>query len=197
VRLTEAGRLLDFGIGCGRVARHWRDLEEVEIHGTDYNTRLVQWCDDNLPFVHAARNQLTPPLGYPDGMFGAAYAISVLTHLPEGLQVAWMRELRRVLRPDGRLLVTTHGRPLASHMQPDERVRFERGEMVVRHRNAAGSNLCVTYHPHEWFISHLCDGFDVEQFIEGGTPGLKPLDIYVLRVSTGASPVTPVSVRRT
>jgi hypothetical protein len=32
--LEGSGRLLDFGVGCGRVARHWDELE-LEVHGCD------------------------------------------------------------------------------------------------------------------------------------------------------------------
>ena len=43
--------ILDFGVGCGRVLRHWNDLDGVEIHGTDYNRRLIEWSARNLPFA--------------------------------------------------------------------------------------------------------------------------------------------------
>lgn len=42
-------------------------------------------------------------LPYPDGAFDAAYLFSVLGEIPDGQ--AALRELRRVLKPDGRLLV--------------------------------------------------------------------------------------------
>jgi hypothetical protein len=37
------------------------------------------------------------------------YAISVFTHLSAELQDLWMKELRRIVRPGGHLLITTHG----------------------------------------------------------------------------------------
>src|SRR5215210_6063682 len=51
--LDSLGAILDFGCGCGRVARHWAGLEGPEIHGCDYNPRLVDWTARNLPFMQA------------------------------------------------------------------------------------------------------------------------------------------------
>lgn len=42
-------------------------------------------------------------------MFHAIYGISVFTHLSEEYQVRWLRELSRILRPHGTLLLTVHG----------------------------------------------------------------------------------------
>ena len=42
-------------------------------------------------------------LPYPDGQFDAAYLIGVLGEIPD--QTAALRELRRVLKPEGRLVI--------------------------------------------------------------------------------------------
>jgi SAM-dependent methyltransferase len=180
----RAGAILDFGVGCGRVSRHWRAIEGPSFHGTDYNPELVRWCADNLGFLKVERNEPQPPMRYPDDSFDVIYAISVLTHLPVTMQVAWMGEFARVLRPGGRLLVTVHGRATIPHMLAGEREQFERGEAVVRYGNAPGSNLCVTYHPRSWFEANLTAGLDLLTVIEGGAPGLGSHDIYVLTVGS-------------
>ena len=98
--LAEQAPILDFGCGCGRVTRRWYDLG-VEVHGTDVNARLVDWCRKGLPFARFETNGLAPPLGYADGQFGLISALSVFTHLPSELEAAWVTELRGVLRPGG------------------------------------------------------------------------------------------------
>ena len=41
VNISDIRAILDFGCGCGRVLRFWRDLAGVELHGTDYNRELA------------------------------------------------------------------------------------------------------------------------------------------------------------
>ncbi len=98
--IQDAGPILDFGCGCGRVIRHWRD-SSVPVHGTDYNPRLIDWCIRRLPFAKFSVNRLEPPLSYADGQFGLIYALSVFTRLTAAQGDAWLAELRRVLRPGG------------------------------------------------------------------------------------------------
>ena len=61
--------MLDFGCGCGRVMRWWKDLESTRLHGTDYNPYLVAWCRQNLPFAEFSVNGLEAGLDLPDGHF--------------------------------------------------------------------------------------------------------------------------------
>lgn len=178
--LDQSEAVLDFGCGCGRIARHWAKLPAGMVHGCDYNDRLVRWTAANLPFVDAFRNELAPPLACSAERFDFVYAISVFTHLTGDLQHAWMAEVRRILRPGGRLLFTTHGHAFGEWMEDDMRVRFEAGEMVERFPETPGSNLCSTYHPPAWVRQHLlADGWDVRMLSEGGVPGLGLQDVYV------------------
>jgi ubiquinone/menaquinone biosynthesis C-methylase UbiE len=51
----------------------------------------------------------SPPLPYPDDHFDVIYAMSIFTHFTEADQMAWLRELARVLTPDGMAVLTTSG----------------------------------------------------------------------------------------
>jgi SAM-dependent methyltransferase len=144
--IQDAGPILDFGCGSGRVIRHWRD-SCVPVHGPDYNTphRFV-----HPPGCHLQNSALTGwsrPLLYADGQFGLIYALSVFTHLTAAQGDAWLAELRRVLRPGGWLLFSTHGEiclPTLTRAEADE---FRAGKLMDRFSGAAGSNLCSTFHP--------------------------------------------------
>ncbi|HEY2543316.1 MAG TPA: class I SAM-dependent methyltransferase, partial [Gaiellaceae bacterium] len=141
VPLDESADVLDFGCGCGRVLRYWEG-QAGTIAGSDRDAGAVDWCRANLPFARLDRNGLAPPLPHADASFDLVYALSVFTHLTAELQTAWRDELRRVLRPGGRLLLTTHGTSYLPRLEEDERARFDRGELVVRWGDLPGSNLC-------------------------------------------------------
>lgn len=178
----EPTAILDFGCGCGRVTRHWASVPGLEVAGSDYNPRLVRWCAENLPFGRFSVNGAEPPLDFPDGRFDLVYAISVLTHLTEEQGEAWLGELRRVLRPGGLLVLTTHGDAHAAALSAGERERYEAGELVVRRRTVAGTNLCAAYHPGAYVRERLARDFElVEHQPEGAAAGSPDQDLVVLR----------------
>ena len=83
--------ILDFGCGCGRTIRNFRDLKGPRIFGSDYSPKLVNWCRSHLRFAEFELNQLEPPLPFGERMFDFIYAFSVFTHLSAPLQSAWLR----------------------------------------------------------------------------------------------------------
>lgn len=177
--------ILDFGCGSGRVTRRWAHLHGVRVFASDRDERAIEWCRRNLPFADFETNGLAPPLAFDDEAFDLIYGLSVLTHLPEELQLLWLRELHRVLRPGGRLLVTTHGAHYLPRLQAAERARFESGELVVRWEEAAGSNLCAAYHPRSYVERVLLPpGFELADFVEEGAKGNPAQDLYLLRKVT-------------
>jgi len=178
----DVDRLLDFGCGCGRVTRHWAALKGPEIHGSDYNRRLVRWCAANLRFAHFSANALAPPLAHGEESFDAVYGISVVTHLPEGLQRKWLAELARVLRPGGLLLLTTHGTSYAERLTADERARYDAGEVIVRWPGVAGTNLCTAFHPEAYVRDRLAPELELLEFsAEGAAVGSPPQDLVLFR----------------
>jgi SAM-dependent methyltransferase len=185
--LAEVGRLLDFGCGCGRVTRHWAGLDGPEIHGSDYNRRLVGWCAANLRFGRFSVNRLAPPLAHRDEFFGAVYAISVVTHLPEALQRSWIAELARVLGPGGLLLLTTHGDSYADRLTPEERGRYDAGEVVVRWPAVAGTNLCTAFHPEPYVRDCLAPELELLEFAaDGAAVGNPPQDLVLFQKPAGS-----------
>lgn len=186
VPLDEVTDVLDFGCGCGRVLRYWNSRRGT-IAGSDRDAGAVAWCARHLPFAHVERNALAPPLRYEDASFDLVYALSVFTHLTEELQTAWRDELRRVIRPGGRLLLTTHGRSYVPRLEPAERERFERGELVVRWGDLPGSNLCSAYHPERYLRETLANGFELETLDPEGARGNPTQDLVVVRRPFSAS----------
>jgi SAM-dependent methyltransferase len=180
VALTEVSAVLDFGCGCGRVTRYWSDHRGT-VAGSDVSAEAVGWCRANLPFARFETNGLEPPLAFADSSFDLVYALSVFTHLTAELQSAWRDELHRVLRPGGRLLLTTHGRSYRPRLDEGERAAFDRGELVVRWADLPGSNLCSAYHPERYLREAFGEGFAFVELEEEGARGNPTQDLVLLR----------------
>ncbi len=116
-RLESDRRWLDFGCGCGRVARHLVGGEKrrepiTDYTGVDVDRRQIAWAQRHLP----GRFEVTPPAppaAFAPASFDVIFSISVFTHLDEPMQEAWLAELARLLRPGGLLLATTHAPEIA------------------------------------------------------------------------------------
>lgn len=110
VDLVTGSRVLDFGCGCGRVLRHLApQCPGTQIDGVDIDAEAVAWCQANLSAPLAFhQNGEWPPLPFGDGQFDLIYSVSVFTHLPEPMQLAWLAELARVAKPGAWLLLSTH-----------------------------------------------------------------------------------------
>jgi SAM-dependent methyltransferase len=181
IDLRSLRSLLDFGCGSGRVLRHWKSLENTSIHGTDQHPLLVEECRRTLPFVIVTSNGPKPPLGYPDNSFDLVYALSVFTHLNERQQDAWRDEIRRILKPGGIWLFTTHGEAYISRLSDTQFADFKAGNVVCRDGNFEGQNICVTYHPASYVHEKLAAGFSVLEHVPEGAKGNPRQDLYLLR----------------
>jgi SAM-dependent methyltransferase len=181
LRIDQFGAVLDFGCGVGRIMRHWNSTVGPAWHGTDYNPRLIDWCQKNLRFAEFRVNTLAGPLPYEAEKFDFIYAFSVFTHLKEPLQFHWINELARVLKPGGYIYLTTHGEHYASVLTAAERAQFERGELVVREQQESGSNLCAVFHPPSYMREHVARAFTVVDFIPCGAHGDSMHDAYLLQ----------------
>lgn len=125
-------RILDWGCGCGRLARYAVKLTGAAVTGCDIDVDNVAWCTANLDGKFVA-TKLRPPLPFADATFDAIYGLSVFTHLREPLQDAWLAELDRIAAPGALLLMTIHGKTALDYagMSPadykalDERIRRE------------------------------------------------------------------------
>jgi SAM-dependent methyltransferase len=109
-------RVLDFGVGCGRVLvpldrlsrRNSSFHERVKWYGSDIDREAIAWCQSCLaPIGEFIANDPKPPLPFGDEFFDFIFSISVFTHLPEDMQFAWLAELRRVLRVGGAAVLST------------------------------------------------------------------------------------------
>ncbi len=98
--------ILDFGCGCGRVTRFLP--RGLDVTGLDIDGEAIGWCRQNLSSIAKFDvNNPEPPLDDSDETFDLIFCVSVFTHLPLEMERAWLRELKRVLKPGGWLLIST------------------------------------------------------------------------------------------
>lgn len=179
--IGEFDALLDFGCGCGRVTRRWKDLPG-KVHGSDYNPNLASWCAEHLGFGDFRANGAEPPLPYEDDTFDFIYSFSIFTHLDEPLQIPWMRELARVVRPGGLLLITVSGETRAQSLPRWEQSReaFEAGHLIVAKPERTGTNACAVLHPPSYVRETLIERLEVVDH-EPGVPRAALQDGWLLR----------------
>lgn len=169
---ANARHVLDFGCGCGRLARHLPSLTKAALFGVDYNEALVSWCARNLKGAYS-RNHLQPPLEFAAGHFDVIYLLSVFTHQRAATEEAWLQELARVLAPGGLLLATFHdedhpGAALAGIARDDI---LSRG-FIVHNDAAEGSNYMATFQSREDFRRRIAGRFEILELTDWDKSGL-------------------------
>jgi SAM-dependent methyltransferase len=186
VAVADLRSVLDFGCGAGRVIRHWPVVTEARLHGSDYNPRLISWCSENLTFGEFRTNDLEPSLDFADESMDFVYSLSIFTHLDEPIQVPWVEEITRVLRPGGELLITLHGRErLLQDVQSMKNMSgvaaaFEAGELAVVRSEQSGSSACTVWHPQRYVREVLAEGLELLEYAPSGALDMEQ-DAVLLR----------------
>ena len=101
-------RILDVGCGSGVVAAALADAPAREVVGIDGNPDAVAFASSqfrrpNLRFVRG----LVDELDLPEGHFDACVCMELLEHIHFDQGQILLDSLRRLLKPGGRLLITT------------------------------------------------------------------------------------------
>ena len=104
--LAQGDRALDLGIGDGRLASQ---LDVINLTGADVSQVALERAAKRLPDADLVKIEQDEPLPFSDNEFDLVVCAETIEHIRD-LQLA-LSEIRRVLRPGGRLAVTT---PLGS-----------------------------------------------------------------------------------
>ena len=188
-------RILDWGCGCGRLARYAAQIPGIELSGCDIDADNVNWCATNLK-GHFAPSGMRPPLPFPSAGFDLIYGLSIFTHLREPLQDEWLAELQRVCAPGGLLLMTVHGRTALDYagVQPGVHADLQR-RIKSRGIYESGSNNQIdgyaenadeyvnVYHDADYIRSHWGRVFEILTILPGY---IYTHDLVVMRKRTSA-----------
>jgi len=192
--LGQNSRLLDFGIGWGRVARFFlREIPLGNIWGIDVEPELVAICKETFRSDQFQVTPAFPPSGLPDESFDFVVGYSVFSHLSGPACHAWMEEFYRITAPGAIVALTTRGRPFFDYCESlksedrsdylnalanmfadfdEARGRYDRGELV--HSNFPGVTgggartaqfYGETFIPEQYARTAFTDHFSLEEFL--------------------------------
>jgi SAM-dependent methyltransferase len=109
--IESCGPILDWGVGCARIARFFSGAVRRRVHGVDIDPVNIEWCRANIPDISFQVTSASPPLPFTDETFDLVYGHSVFTHIGEEDQHEWLRELARVTRRGSLCLMTILAEP--------------------------------------------------------------------------------------
>jgi cyclopropane fatty-acyl-phospholipid synthase-like methyltransferase len=196
VDLRPAMRVLDFGCSSGRVVRALAAAyPEIEWHGCDPVESSIGWARMHLRNVRFMVSPRSPTLGYPDGFFDFVFAISIWSHFSERAGLQWLEEMRRVIRPTGHLLLTTHGYQSIAHyaqgaLRPREQLAqiaealYARGFWFKNEfgeggdGGLGGADWGTAFNSVEWLLPRICPDWRLADFAPGRLQGNQ--DMFVL-----------------
>ena len=102
----QAGKICDLGCGPGHVASYLAQ-RGADVCGIDFSARMVEIAGRLNPEIQFSQGDMFH-LGVEDGCWAGIAAMYSIIHIPFLDLPAAFREMHRVLRPGGRLLVGFH-----------------------------------------------------------------------------------------
>jgi SAM-dependent methyltransferase len=112
--VPSGGAHLDFGCYDGAFLRTLTLKSPRRLVGVDASSEAIERARRLAPDIDFIRVAPDSPLPFANGEFDSVSLLDVLEHVAD--QPALLGELRRVLRPEGRLIVTVPGRHVFSVM---------------------------------------------------------------------------------
>jgi len=158
--------VLDYGCGCGRIARHFAFIENF--YGIDVDASAIRWCKRHLHGTYDVRP--FPPAGI---AFTIIYAVSIFTHMDEPEQDRTLAAIHRALAPDGIFIATLHN---PEHVHVRETTLNESGFAFVA--GAGKFNENSAFHDVRYLRSHWSKWFELERHIPFGFVGFHDLAVF-------------------
>lgn len=109
--ISSDKRLLDFGVGWGRIYRFFlKDFAPGNLVGVDVDADFVALCKELMPYGNFQHTSGHPPLRFDARSFDFITAYSVFSHLSEAIAGEWINEFARILKPGGLAFLTLLGK---------------------------------------------------------------------------------------
>lgn len=138
LKSRKAQTVCDAGCGCGAYVRRLAQ-QGFTVKGFDVSGRAVEIAEDILEksgLTAELRAASVLKTGYPDNEFDAVVCRDVLDHIPKEEAKQTVRELCRITKPGGIILLTLDG--LDEEYQKEPHTVTEEGDYQSRRENGRG-----------------------------------------------------------
>lgn len=122
--LPQQGQVADIGCGPGQIGCHLHQ-KGFKVTGFDFSSEMVELADEINPTIHFVQADMAA-LPVEAQTFDGLLAFYSLIHLQRHEVVNVLKEFKRVLKPQGQLLISFHG-----------------GEGVVHTEEFMGENVSI------------------------------------------------------
>lgn len=120
-------------------------------------------------------------MAFQDGAFDLVYSVSVFTHLDDAAQRSWLAEIRRVLRPGGIFVASTHA-PELTWSRPDLAPEQRRSLSETGFLFAPGVgrfNEASAFHSERYLRAEWGRLFELKSFQSHGLAGYQDLALWL------------------
>ena len=139
LQLSSDAHILDIGTSTGTNLRMLRDLGFSRFEGLDHSDEAARWCAEKGYGKVTVGDICRLP--FPDGEFDLVLATDVIEHVDDDSSA--LREIHRVLKPGGRVLITVPAFQALWGVQDDvgqHKRRYRASELLAR-TEAAGLSI--------------------------------------------------------
>jgi 2-polyprenyl-3-methyl-5-hydroxy-6-metoxy-1,4-benzoquinol methylase len=116
-QFAPGARIADIGCGSGYGCRILKDAGAAEVHGADASANAIEYCRQQ--FADCATfsvQEITSMRAFTDGQFDVVVCSEVMEHIKDyGKEQQALRELKRIARPAGLVVVATPNSELHSN----------------------------------------------------------------------------------
>ncbi|CAB3691525.1 2-methoxy-6-polyprenyl-1,4-benzoquinol methylase, mitochondrial [Paraburkholderia sediminicola] len=162
--LRDGMSIFDLGCGSGRLAHALgKSGLDLDYCGTDIVQALLDYAKSKTPahYRFARHTALSLPTG--DEAIDIACAFSVFTHLLHHESYLYLQDMRRALKPGGRVIFS-----FLEFAAPTHWIVFENTAKALRAGNPGPLNTFIERPAVEKWAAEL--GYRIERFIDGTAP---------------------------
>jgi ubiquinone/menaquinone biosynthesis C-methylase UbiE len=158
--LRDGQRLIDLGCGSGRLAWALGRSMRLDYLGIDVVQALLDYAASKSPDTYRFIRNRTLHIPAPDESADMVCAFSVFTHLLHAETYLYIEDIRRVLRPGGRLVFS-----FLEFAAPDHWPVFSDTVNIQRHSTVPHLNQYIERNAIDLWCEKL--GYEREAFVDG------------------------------